>query len=254
MRTFDVAVVGICAALYAVIGLLTSFGLSFGGVAFWPAAVIPAIFAVLFGPWVGATGASIGIFIHDMFVHGNPLLSLSAGVTGNFAMFFLIGYLARTNVSGKKLGASIVLAATVIVVSLLLPTILLPNESLGFTEFPFFETMAISIGLAVASLFAVAAVFKLWPQWRNYGIASVIGQGVGSAVLTTGLWAYSQLFYSPTGYIAAPISAVFAPIIFVWTFATEIPFVLLIGPPVIKAVYRAFPSMQPKQSETIRAT
>jgi hypothetical protein len=169
-------------------------------------------------------------------------------------MFFLIGYLARTNVSGKKLGASIVLAATVIVVSLLLPTILLPNESLGFTQFPFFETMAISIGLAVASLFAVAAVFKLWPQWRNYGIASVIGQGVGSAVLTTGLWAYSQLFYSPTGYITAPISAAFAPIIFVWTFATEIPFVLLIGPPVIKAVYAAFPSLQPKQNETIRAT
>jgi len=252
MKTFDVAVVGICAALYAVIGLLTSLGLSFGGVAFWPAAVIPAIFAVLFGPWVGATGASIGIFIHDMVVHGNPLLSLSAGVTGNFAMFFLIGYLSRNKVSGKKLGASIVFAATIMVVSLLLPTILLPSESLGFTQFPFFETMAISIGLAVASLFAVAAVFKLWPQWRTYGIASVIGQGVGSAVLTTGLWAYSQVFLAYP--ISGPISAAFAPIIFVWTFATEIPFVLLIGPPVIKAVYVAFPSLKPKQNEMIRAT
>ena len=48
MRAFDVAVIGICAALYAVVGLLTSFGLNLGGVSFWPAVVIPAIFAVLF--------------------------------------------------------------------------------------------------------------------------------------------------------------------------------------------------------------
>jgi hypothetical protein len=32
----------------------------------------------------------------------------------------------------------------------------------------------------------------------------------------------------------------------VWTFATEIPFILLLGPPIAKALIRAFPSLSPK--------
>jgi uncharacterized membrane protein len=71
-RAFDVAIIALCGAVYAVIGYLTSFGLSFGGVAFWPAAFVPAIFAVLFGPWEGGTGAAIGIFIRDTIVIGQP--------------------------------------------------------------------------------------------------------------------------------------------------------------------------------------
>ncbi|GAG59070.1 unnamed protein product [marine sediment metagenome] len=77
LRAYDVAIIGICAAVYAVVGRLTDFGLNVGGVAFWPAALIPAVFAVLFGPWTGGIGAAIGIFIRDMIFHGDPLLSLS---------------------------------------------------------------------------------------------------------------------------------------------------------------------------------
>ena len=103
----------ICAALYAAVGLLTSFGFTLGGVAFWPAAFIPAIFAVLFGPWIGAVGASMGIFIRDLLYHGNPLLSLVAGVTGNFAMFFIIGYVSRIDLDRKKRVLSIIVASIV---------------------------------------------------------------------------------------------------------------------------------------------
>ena len=100
-----------------------------GGVAFWPAAVIPAIFAVLFGPWTGGIGAAIGIFIRDMLFHGDPLLSLSAGVTANFAVFFIIGYVSRTNLDRKKLSISAIIGSIIIVAGLLLPTVLLPTES-----------------------------------------------------------------------------------------------------------------------------
>ena len=68
MKAFDVALIALCAALYFVVGYSTSFGFSLGGVAFWPAAFIPAVFAVLFGPWVGGTGAAIGILIRDCLI------------------------------------------------------------------------------------------------------------------------------------------------------------------------------------------
>ena len=246
MRTFDIAVTGICAALYAVIGLLTSFGLSLGGVAFWPAAVIPAVFAVLFGPWVGGIGASIGIFVRDMVFHGNPLLSLAAGVTGNFAAFFLIGYLSQTNLNIKKLILSIVFGLVAIVGGLMLPTLLLPAESTTFTKLSFIETFTLFAALAAVTLAAIAVVTVRWREWRNFTAAAFIGQGVGAAVLTLGLWAYSQLFFSPTGYIKEAIPAAFAPVIFVWTFVTEIPFVMLLGPPTVKACYKAFPTLREK--------
>ncbi len=87
-KAFKIVSIAICAALYAVVGYITSFGFNLGGVAFWPAAFIPAIFAVLFGPWVGGTGAAIGIFIRDMAYHGNPLLKFNCRSISQFCSFF----------------------------------------------------------------------------------------------------------------------------------------------------------------------
>ena len=46
--------IGVSAALYAIVGVLTNMGLVapvVGVVKFWPAVIIPGVFAVLFGPW-----------------------------------------------------------------------------------------------------------------------------------------------------------------------------------------------------------
>jgi hypothetical protein len=72
-------------------------------------------------------------------------------------------------------------------------------------------------------------------------------------IVALGVWAYSQLFFSSTGYFMAPLSASFASLIFVWTFATEIPFVLLISPPVVKACYAAFPFLRQSQQNQTKA-
>lgn len=249
MKTLEVAMIGVCAALYAVIGRLTDLGITVGGVAFWPAAVIPAIFAVLFGPLTGGIGAAIGIFIRDMLFHGDPLLSLSAGVTANFAAFFLLGYVARTNFDYKKLLTSAVIAGVVIAIGLLVPSILLPAESTLFTGLSTTDSIMLFVVAVIISIAVIVVAAKFWREWRNYGIGSVIGAGVGSIIIAIVVYVYSQLFFSPTGYFKAPIAASFIPIIFVWTFATEIPFILLIGPPIIKACYRAFPSLKPEQSK-----
>jgi len=252
MKASEIAMIGVCAALYAVVGRLTDLGVTVGGVAFWPAAVIPAIFAVLFGPWTGGIGAAIGIFIRDMLFHGDPLLSLTAGVTGNFAGFFIIGYISRRNLDWKKISTSAIIGSIIIVIGLLLPTVLLPTESGAFTGLSSLDSILLFFVTVIASILIMMAVAKFWPEWRNYGVSSVIGLGVGSAIIAVAVWGYSQLFFSPTGYFKAPVPPSFIPIIFVWTFATEIPFILILGPPVIKACYKAYPSLKTSQKTEIK--
>jgi uncharacterized membrane protein len=240
LKAQDIAVIGICAALYAVVGRMTDLGLTFMGVAFWPAVVIPAIFAVLFGPWVGGLGGAIGIFIRDVLFHGNAALSLAAGVPPNFILFFLIGYLAHRNIDGKKLAATIALSIVVVVVGLIVPTLVFPTEFSALTGLSTTLILVVFSTTVIVSLAAIAAVAIKWKEWRSYAVAAVVSQATAAALLSVTIWAVSPLFLS---YFKTPVGATFILPLFVWTFATEIPFTLLIGPPIIKACYRAFPSL-----------
>ena len=254
MKTMDVAVIGICAALYALVGrLIDFFGFTFYGVAFWPAVFIPAIFAVLYGPWVGGTGAAIGIFIRDMLFHGNPLLSLTAGVTSNFVVFFIIGYIAIRKLDLKKLLLGAALTGIALVAGLLLPTLLLPTEFTAYTGLPTTLILGVSVVTVLVSLGIIIAVSLRWKEWRSFAAGAVIGQSLGAAIVAIGVWGYSQLFFSPTGYITVQLQTSLIPIIFVWTFATEIPFVLLVSPPIIKVCYLAFPFLRQRQQNKIKA-
>ena len=250
VRTQEVAVIGLCAALYAVVGRLTDFGVTFIGVAFWPAAVIPAIFAMLYGPLVGGLGAAIGIFARDMLFHGDPLLSLVAGVPPNFIMFFIIGYISQKRFDMRKLTLGLIIALIVVISGLVLPTIVIPAEFAAVTGgLSSALIVAIFVSTVGLSLAVVVFVSRRWPEWRSYSVGCVIGQGVGAAVLSVAIWGYSQFFFSSTGYFKAPLQASLIPAVFVWTFATEIPFVLLVGPPVVKACYNAFPSLRRKSAK-----
>lgn len=249
MKTQDIAVIGICAALYAVIGRLTDLGATFVGVAFLPAVVIPAIFAVLFGPWVGGFGGAIGIFIRDMLVHGNAPLSLAAGVPPNFILFFIIGYLANRNINTEKILTTMIVAAVMIVAGLLVPTLIYPAEFTYLTGLSTIQIIIVFVSTVVVSLIVTAAVAIRWKQWRSYAVGAVVGLAAGAALLSVTVWAVSPLFLS---YFQAPLAASFILPLFVWTFATEIPFVLLVGPPVIKACYKAFPSLKQRRSSQVK--
>jgi len=238
LKTQDIVVIGISAALYAVFGILTA-GLNFLGVGFLPAVVIPAVFAVLYGPWVGGLGAAIGIFIRDMVVHGNLALSLVAGVPANFIVFFIIGYFALRPISLKQALAGITIAA----VGLLVPTIVFLPDFAVFTGLST-EAFLLTFGLTIIlSLVLIAIVAIRWKEWRSYAIGTVVGQALGAALLSVTVWAVSPFFLS---YFQVPFAATFILPLFVWTFATELPFVLLLGPPIIKVAYRAFPSLRRK--------
>ena len=236
LKTVDVVVIGISAALYAVFGILTA-GFSFLGVGFLPAVVIPAIFAVLYGPWVGGAVAAICIFIRDMFVHGNAALSLIAGVPANFIVFFLIGYIAIRNISLKQAlsGITIAVIGLIILVFVFLPDL---HTITLFSAESFQLTFGYTIFLSLSVFAAVSFRYK---EWRSYAIGAVIGQIAGAALLSVTVWAVSPLFLD---FFGVPLATIYILPLFIWTFATEIPFVLLLGPPIIKACYRAFPSLR----------
>ena len=103
---------------------------------------------------------------------------------------------------------------------------------------------AVSIGIFILTV----ALGFLWTKWRNYGMGCIIGLGVGSTIIGLVVWLYSQIFVLPAavgGGFQLPFYAAF--IWLIWTFATEIPFLILLGPPILKVCYRAFPALKPKE-------
>jgi uncharacterized membrane protein len=245
LKTIDVAMIGISAALYALVGVLTNMGLvtpAVGVVKFWPAVIVPGLFAVLFGPWVGGIGAAIGIFISDMIQpgHGVALLSLTVGCTSNFAGFYLVGLLSRKNMKWRDI---LVFLA---IISLALTGMMAYLYSIQIITM---DVLLLFLGVLFASD-AIVIGFGVWkPEWKNYGLASVIGLLVGSTIIGFGLWAYSQVLALPLTIIegTAPLYASFLWL--VWTFATEIPFLVIFVPPVAKICYRAFPFLAPPDNK-----
>ncbi|RDD53954.1 MAG: ECF transporter S component [Candidatus Korarchaeota archaeon NZ13-K] len=175
MNLREVAVSAVGGALYALLGYVSWLGLTFYGVRFWPAVVIPAVLSCLYGGRVGGLSAAIGIFLSDVATHGNALLSLSVGVTSNFACFYLMGRLA----GGER--------------------------------------------------------YSL----RRYLAASTLSLIVGHLIIGFGLLLWSQYFPMPFQTSLTPLSLTAALTISFVTFAWELPFVLILVPPIVRAVRRA---------------
>lgn len=98
-----VASTGVCAALYAIGSITTAYVVSpFGRGQFRPSVLIPALFAIAYGPEVGGLGAAMGTLMADSLKHGTLYIpSLLAAVPGNFVGFYLLGKILE-----KKFGWS----------------------------------------------------------------------------------------------------------------------------------------------------
>jgi uncharacterized membrane protein len=245
LKSVDVAMIGVSAALYAIVGYLTNLGIVspvVGVVRFWPAVIIPALFAVLFGPWVGGIGAAIGIFISDMVFpgHGIALLSLTVGVPSNFAAFYLIGMISSRKMNWRNMIIALIIGSAVVTG---ITGYLLSIQALTI------DVVALFLGILFACVGIVVGLGLWKSEWRSYGFASVVGLLVGSAIIGFGLLAYSYFLPLPLAGFErnAPFYASFLWL--VWTFATEIPFLVTIVPPVVKICYKAFPFLAPKTEE-----
>jgi len=237
-KTLELTMTSLNAALYVGIGYLTFLGIFapiVGVVRFWGIAVIiPSVFAALFGPLVGGVGAAVGIFISDMFVHGNALLSLTVGVPANFAMFFLIGYISQRRVKVQTMNIGVAVGCMAIVLVFLIRWVVEAQTDI-------FSALLIVL-FSSLSIMLMIAVNRFWPKWRSFAVGSIVGNSIGSAIVGLGVWAFSQFFLLPGGMGShLPLSA--SLIWFVWTFSNQMPFLLIFGPPILNACSRAFPSL-----------
>jgi hypothetical protein len=217
------------AALYAGVGLLTYLGVFtpiVGVVRFWGVAVVvPAVFAALFGPMVGGIGAAIGIFITDLMIHGDALLSLTVGVPANFAMFAVIGLLSH-----RKLNPKVWVAAAASTASILyILTWMVGGGGFG----------APALIIAAALTLILLLLIQRWRELSSFAVSTVLGNALGSLIVGFGVWGYSQFFALPmTMGRSLPMAA--ALTWFTWTFSNQMPFLLVLAPPIVKAAWKAF--------------
>jgi len=232
MKALHVAAFALNAALYIAAGILFSsvVPLSFGPVRFWPQVVIPAVFAAIFGPWVGGLGAALGIFVNDMVLYGNPILSLLAGVTSNFVGFWLVGYIAKKKISWLPsiLGYGLV-------------TALLAGIAYLYTDFIYVVIVIASYILFI--VFALFAKKKIAPIWQSYNVGSVTGLLVGSAIIGLMVPVYYQFFATESSPLSLGVGLAYL----IWTFTTEIPFMIVLGPPMISGIHKAFPNLKRRE-------
>jgi len=233
----QVATASLNAALYAALGALwTLFPVTIFGVRFWPQVFAPGAFAVLFGPWVGGVGAAVGIFIADVvYGHHDVLLSLFVGVPSNFVMFSVLGFLSQRPLKGVARYGNIIAGVAA-------PTIIAAYGVYAFSG----STLSILAGISALAVALVAVPFLARSSWGDVQAASSIGLALGSLIIGFGLVAYSSLFVMPQilGLGSSPLPIVFAYGTTLWTYLSEIPFLLVLTPPIVKAVQATLPSLR----------
>jgi uncharacterized membrane protein len=236
-KSLETALIAMNAALYAGLGYMTFLGIFapvVGTVRFWPVVIIPGLFTIIFSPRIGALGAGLGIFISDLLIHGDAFLSLTVGVPANLAGFYLLGKLYHTFRSGRRVLLPILQAIPLILVTLIVWTgILDPTTSLIYT------------GAAITSL-VIGIGFTYYRREHGAVIAaSTLGLLVGATIIGLGVWLYSQFFTLPPvagGGSHLPLTA--AAALFLFTYLTEIPFLVIILPILITAIRKALPARE----------
>ncbi len=236
-KAIDVAGLALNIALYVAVGYIfySLIPLSYGGIRFWPPVIVPAVFAVVFGPLVGGIGAAVGIFLSDAIFGNNLLLSLIAGVTSNFVAFFLIGYIAKKKIRW----ATPVLAYGV-------ATAIFIWVGYAYTALDFWTKIAF-IAIVVASyiIFLVPVVILRNSRWRSFEVGSVLGMLLGAGIIAATVPPFLAYFLH-----GAPVTIPLILSDFFFTFFTEIPFVLILGPPIIAAINRTFPALIRKNQKS----
>ena len=232
----QVATASLNAALYAALGVLSASLPPLFGVRFWPQVFVPGAFAVLFGPWVGGVGAAVGIFIADVvYGHHDALLSILVGVPSNFVAFSFLGFLSKKSLKGAARYGNILAGIAA-------PVIIAAYGAYTLSG----STLWILAGISGLVVALVAVPYLARSSWGDVQAASSIGLALGSLIIGFGLVAYSSLFVMPQvlGLGSSPLPIVFAYGTTLWTYLSEIPFLLALTPPIVKAVQATLPSLR----------
>lgn len=236
-KSWEIATIALSASLYAVIGYASYLGIftpMIGVVRFWPSVFIPAVFAVLFGPRVGGISAAIGIFISDMMIHGNALLSLSVGVPANFVCFYSVGWFTDKIKNNSRLWIIMAISEEIFLVFLIAITMKIGMLSPAVA-------IAYIIGIGVALFFTILYGF-FWSKNHVLMFAYNTGLLMGSLIIGVGIYLFSQIFVLPGGAQKLSLEAII--LWSVWTYATEIPFMVALSTPIIVIGNKVLPKVR----------
>ena len=157
-----------------------------------------------------------------------------------FILFFLIGYISHRNISLKQALAGVTVAA----IALLVPTAVFFPDFIAYTGLSSEALILAFMSTIILSLVIIAVAAFRWKEWRSYAVAAVVGQAAGAG-FTFGYSlgcqppfpnVSSQPDPSLLHLVLANIRLDYSPLNF--------PSFCLLGPPIIKACYRAFPSLR----------
>jgi len=79
---------------------------------------------------------------------------------------------------------------------------------------------------------------------KRYVVAATSSLLVGSAIIGVGVWVWSQFYLLPGAAEVSPMPMVAAWSTFAWTFISEIPFLLILVPPIVEAARKTIPSLR----------
>ncbi|MEM2513301.1 MAG: ECF transporter S component [Candidatus Bathyarchaeia archaeon] len=234
--SLNVVSTALCAALYAIGAYTTAYIPSpWGFGQFRPAVVIPSVFAIVFGPWVGGIGAAVGTLICDSVKHGTLHMgSLMAAVPGNFIGFFILGYIMKKKFTWGRfiLASNLTLIIGNLTVAFLYvflykalytQTLQMPVDSLimlsfGLTIFWFITMLPFALTITPILIRAVAIAFPglVSEDVRIHSLRKEIPRTTFSLALTVPgiliLLAEIVIAYTPFGnYLATSFPKTFTP-------------------------------------------
>jgi len=79
---------------------------------------------------------------------------------------------------------------------------------------------------------------------KKYVVAATLSLLVGSVIIGIGVWVWSQFYLLPGAVDVSPMPMVAAWSTFAWTFISEIPFLLILVPPIVEAARKTIPSLR----------
>jgi len=188
-KSLIIVATAMCAALYAIGSYMTAYIPSpWGFGQFRPAVVIPAFFAVVFGPLPAGVGAAVGTLIADSVKHGTLYFgSLFAAVPGNFFGFYLFGWLCKRFSWGKFIIATNLTLSSANFMTAFLYIYLYKSLYLQAIKASLMDILALSFGLTVwwfvTMLPFVLVVTPLLIKTISISVPSIVPEDVRSRSL-----------------------------------------------------------------------
>jgi hypothetical protein len=103
------------------------------------------------------------------------------------------------------------------------------------------------LGLAgLVVVLVVLGLFLLRNRWADFEVAASIGLAIGTAIIGAGIVVYSAIFGLPlaVGLGTKPLSSILIYVVASSSYFTEIPFMVILTPPIVAACRAAFPSLR----------